>query len=230
MSLNNIRIKPKDAASVIIIKYYRGKYYALMGRRPSDSKFMPGVYVFPGGALEKDDFYISKYYNLKNNLSNFKNKAYSNNHSMAIQLAAIRETAEETGLFLGKKRNIININSFPKKNIWSKFYTKSLIPEIDKLIFLGRAITPSFMKIRFHARFFIALSDNFEGEINSNGELEKLDWINIKNVKSMNIADVTEFMIEQVIRLEGNFKNILNNYKHPMFTWRNKKKWVKWEK
>ncbi len=230
MSLNNIRIKPKDAASVIIIKHYKGKLYTLMGRRPLDSKFMPGVYVFPGGALEKDDFYIGKHYNLKNNLSNLKNKTYSNNHSIAIQLAAIRETAEETGLFLGKKSNIKNIKRFPKKNIWSEFYNKSLIPDIDKLIFLGRAITPSFMRIRFHARFFIALSDNFEGEIKSNGELEKLDWIDIKKVRSMNIADVTEFMIEQVMKLEGNFKKILKNYKHPMFTWRNKKKWVKWEK
>ena len=86
------------------------------------------------------------------------------------------------------------------------------------------------MKIRFHARFFIAFFDDFVGNINSNGELEKLDWFNVKEVKYLNVADVTEFMIDQIINAKENFGRFQKNYKHPMFTWRNKKKWVKWEK
>ena len=53
-SINKTTI-PRDASSVIIIKKYN-KLYVLMGRRPRTSKFMPGIYVFPGGALDKSDF------------------------------------------------------------------------------------------------------------------------------------------------------------------------------
>ncbi len=230
MKNKNIRTKPRDASSIIILKHSNDKLFTLMGRRPLTSKFMPGVFVFPGGALEKDDFYIGRHYNLVSKIPRFKDKSYSNNHSVAIQLAAIRETAEETGLFLGKKKKYVNKNHFPKNTIWSTFLENSLNPEIDKLIFLGRAITPSFMKIRFHARFFIAYINNFEGKISSNGELEKLKWVNVNRVKSLKVADVTEFMIEQIIKLEGKPESFLKNYKHPMFTWRNKKRWIKWEK
>ena len=230
INLHNKIVKPKDASSIIVLKRNKGKVMVLMGRRPLTAKFMPGVYVFPGGAVEKDDFKIGKYYNLTSKLSKSKDKASSTNHSIAIQLAAIRETAEETGLFLGKRQTIIEPAIFPKNNIWLPFYNQSLNPEIFKLIFLGRAITPSFMKIRFHARFYIAFFEDFVGNINSNGELEKLDWFNIREVKHLNVADVTEFMIDEIISAEENFENFLKNYKHPMFTWRNKKRWVKWEK
>lgn len=230
MNSSKIRVKPSDAASIIIIKRQKDNIFVLMGRRPLESKFMPGIYVFPGGSLEKDDFYINKYYKLKTNSSRLHDKTYSDNHSIAIQLAAIRETAEETGLFLGKKNDVENLEDFSEKNVWFNFYNKSLIPDIEKLIFLGRAITPSFMKIRFHARFFIAFIEDFEGKVTSNGELEELNWININDISLINIADVTEFMLEQIANLKIDFKKNIINYKHPMFTWRNKKRWIKWEK
>ena len=48
-------IKPKDASTLIIIKNDRKNTHVLMGQRSIKSKFMPGVFVFPGGAIEKDD-------------------------------------------------------------------------------------------------------------------------------------------------------------------------------
>ena len=40
--------KPKDASTLIIIRKNKEKTFVLMGQRPMQSKFMPGVYVFPG--------------------------------------------------------------------------------------------------------------------------------------------------------------------------------------
>ena len=65
--------------------------------------------------------------------------------------------------------------------------------------------------------------------IKTNGELEDLEWINILDVKKKNIADVTEFMIEQLIKLNGNFTVFDKEFSYPMFTWKNRKVWVKWE-
>ena len=53
--------KPRDAASIIIYKEKNNKYYVLMGKRSVKSKFMPSIYVFPGGAVDKIDYKANEY-------------------------------------------------------------------------------------------------------------------------------------------------------------------------
>ena len=101
----NKRNLPRDASSVLIIKKKNNKLRVLMGRRPAKSKFMPGIYVFPGGAIDKTDYQINKLFNLSTKLEKGLLKSRSNKHTIAIMLAAIRETAEECGLFLAEKKN-----------------------------------------------------------------------------------------------------------------------------
>ena len=99
-----------------------------------------------------------------------------------------------------------------------------------KIIFFGRAITPSSLKIRFHARFFIAFYDDFIGTIKTNGELENLKWFSLQEAKEKNIADVTEFMLNEIIKLDNNYLSLSRKKIFPMFTWKNKKRWIKWGK
>lgn len=221
--------KPKDAASLIIIRNYKKNIYILMGKRPNTSRFMPGVYVFPGGGLEKIDFSCRKYFKINIKPHRNKLKTRDESHALALFYTAVRETYEETGLYLSRKANK-NFNSSILKGLFKYNYDRySLIPDISKLIFFGRAITPSIIKKRFHARFFISYYENFNGVLRTNGELEDLKWVELKEAKKKKIADVTEFMIEQLINLKENSNLIVKNYAYPMFTWRKKKKWVKWE-
>ncbi len=222
--------KPRDATSVIIIKKNKSNCYVLMGRRPITSRFMPGVYVFPGGAVDKEDYKVSDLIGSKISISRSKLKTRSIRQSNALLFSAIRETAEETGLYLGiKTKTAIKFNN-NEKDFWSEVLNKKYFsPNIDGLTFFGRAITPSFLKTRYHARFFIALHENFFGKIETNGELEDLNWINIKETDAINMADVTDFMIKQILRINGNIKKMSKKFSYPMFTWRNKKRWVKWE-
>ena len=222
-------IKPKDASTLIIIKNDKKNTYVLMGQRSMKSKFMPGVYVFPGGVLERKDYLTKNIFNPNIAPHRHKLKTRNESHAIAIFYAAIRETFEETGLYLSQKAqhpiNPIFLEGIYRENL-NKY---SLIPDINKLIFFGRAITPSFLKRRYHARFFLSLFENFNGDLKDNGELENLSWINIYEAKNKNIADVTEFMIDQVISLKGNLRLFDNKFSYPMFTWRNKKRWIKWE-
>ena len=78
-----------------------------------------------------------------------------------------------------------------------------MVPSFNNLKYFARAITPTFLKIRFHARFFIA-NHNFIGKIKSNGELENLGWYEINKAKLLPIADVTEFLIDRLINLNDN--------------------------
>lgn len=222
-------VRPKDASTIIIIKRVKNKSYVLMGRRPLSSRFMPGVYVFPGGVVEKSDLLVNKFFNLSSNLSSKKTKARSDSHTVSLLLAAIRETAEETGLFLVNQKLFKKSLPLNIDNTWQYFVKKSYKPNINKLFFFGRAITPSSLKIRFHARFFISFFNDFKGKLKTNGELENLDWILLSKVRNYKIADVTEFMINEIIRLDGNYNSLPNKITFPMFTWKNNKRWIKWE-
>ena len=44
------------------------------------------------------------------------------------------------------------------------------------------------------------------------------------------MADITEFMIEQIKNIKFRTENISKDFSYPMFTWRNKKRWIRWEK
>ena len=110
---------------------------------------MPGVYVFPGGKLEKEDFLVNKIFNLNSHISIKKTKTRSNRHTIALLLAAIRETSEETGLYLVSKNSKKNNSIFSSSNPWQEYFQNSYTPCINKLLFFGRAITPSSLKIRF---------------------------------------------------------------------------------
>ena len=225
----NIPIKPRDAASVIIYKKQNKKYYVLMGKRSIKSKFMPSIYVFPGGAVDKVDYQVKNLFNLPININKNKIKTRSDNHTRAIMLAGIRETAEECNLFLAKKNTEYKKKSPILNNSWDKFLKNSLSPCFKNLFYFGRAITPTYLRIRFHARFFIANYENFIGKIKSNGELDDLGWIEIKKAKLLPIADVTEFLIDRLINLKENKKLFDKKKSYPMFTRKNNKEWVKWD-
>ena len=48
-------VRPRDAASLILLRGEGRALEVLAGRRPLNVKFMPGVYVFPGGAIYPPD-------------------------------------------------------------------------------------------------------------------------------------------------------------------------------
>lgn len=232
VNIKNIIVRPKDASSLIILKKNRDETFVLMGKRPLSSRFMPGVFVFPGGVLEKEDRLANKFFNLKSNSYKNKNnfKANSISHAQSLLLTAIRETAEETGLYLAKKKNYEKKQFNISNSTWQKFIKNLYFPSIDKLFFFGRAITPSTIKIRFHARFFIAFYENFIGEIESNGELEDIGWYSLKDAKKNNIADVTEFIIDEISKYNNNYSKLPYKKSFPMFTWKYNKRSIKWDK
>ena len=225
-------IRPKDASTLIIIRKNKKKTFVLMGQRPMQSRFMPGVYVFPGGVTEKEDLQAYKFFKLKPNKKVNKKalKSYSNLHCQSLLLTAIRETAEETGLYLAESDKNPSKPFINGESSWNHFTKKSYVPNIHKLLFFGRAITPSKLKIRFHARFFIAFYEDFVGQMKANRELENLGWITLNEAKNKKIADVTEFMLDEIIKLNNNYSNLSNKKFFPMFTWRKSKRWIKWDK
>ena len=176
--------RPRDAASVLIWRAQAQGLEVLMGRRGSRARFVPGVYVFPGGVLEPRDRMVSARlgahpFSLSPGLDGNPSLA------RALACAAVREVHEETGLQL-------------RASVHADAATADDLPDLSTLRFLGRAITPTNSRMRFHARFFAAPVASFTGELAGDGELSDLQWVGLDNPARLPMVDVTELMLSEL--------------------------------
>jgi 8-oxo-dGTP pyrophosphatase MutT (NUDIX family) len=49
-------VRPRDAASLIVLRHGRGAPEVLLGMRAAGHRFMPNRLAFPGGAVDRADF------------------------------------------------------------------------------------------------------------------------------------------------------------------------------
>ncbi len=177
--------RPRDAASLILVRGRGASLEVLLGRREPRSSFMPSVWVFPGGRLDPADWRRP----VASELDAESRRALSHHTTLdrarALGVAALRETCEETGLALGHGD------------------ADDLVADLAALTYVGRAITPTTSPTRFHARFFSARVTRARGTLRSNGELLGLRWFRIGEAQSLPIIDVTHAMLEEVARRES---------------------------
>src|SRR4051794_21169403 len=99
-------LRPRDAATLILIDRADGAFKALMGRRHARHAFMPGKFVFPGGRTDPADARIAVAEDLQpRELATLTigNKSLSAVRARAVALSAIREAYEEAGLLIGRR-------------------------------------------------------------------------------------------------------------------------------
>lgn len=176
------RPRPRDAASLVLVRRDLGEPRVLMGRRASRHDFMPGVHVFPGGGVEAGDPSAAATTELRPAVARQLETLWPARRGRALAVAALRETFEETGLALGD------------------LHDGRLRPALHHVDYIGRAITPARSPKRFHARFFLADAVHLRGTLAGSGELLELSWYGIEEALSLNIIDVTAYVLEEVIR------------------------------
>lgn len=185
-------VKPKNAASLIIYRQARGELEVLMGCRNRKARFKPGVYVFPGGMIERSDNFVKPATKLSGRFAAKMGVANSKPRAQALAMGAIRETFEEVGLYLGAT---VNFSASPHPH-WHAFQERRLAPHLSPLDYIGRAITPSHQPIRFDARFFSVGFENVDGDLKDNGELTDLRWIKLSKRDDFNMMKVTHLMLD----------------------------------
>jgi len=197
---------------MILLRSQGGSREVLMGRRSKKSRFMPDVYVFPGGGLERDDGNVNSISELDSSIIPYMSVAGRLNHARRLAIAAIRETFEETGLMVGESGDVGNLDH----PVWSLFREQKCVPSLSGLEYIGRAITPAYLPMRFHARFFLHETTRDLGQIGGDGELVDLQWLETHDALALPLADVTEFMLRHVIDLmQSNSRTI----RYPLFTY-----------
>lgn len=151
-----------------------------MGRRARRHRFLPDMYVFPGGGVDPGDHRVTPLTPLRAEVARLLEQNARHARARALAVAAVRETWEETGLALGEVRDGV------------------LHPALDELDHIVRAITPTASPIRFHARFFVAEAARLQGTLRGNGELLDLDWRRIERCLALPLADITEFVLGEL--------------------------------
>jgi 8-oxo-dGTP pyrophosphatase MutT (NUDIX family) len=200
--LSSPYVRPKDAATLILVDRSGRMPKVLLGKRHHGHKFMPGKFVFPGGRVDPADrrmpFARPLDPHAEANLMK-RLKRPSAAKARAFALAAIRETYEETGLLLGV-RNAMAMKA--PRGPWGAFAAANILPDLATLRFIGRAITPPGRPRRFDTRFFTmdasAVAHRIEGATGPDAELVELVWMTLEEAKQLDMAAVTGVMLEEL--------------------------------
>jgi 8-oxo-dGTP pyrophosphatase MutT (NUDIX family) len=179
-------VRPRDAASLILLRGSGRELELLAGRRPLSVRFMPGVYVFPGDAEDNRAW-----------------PAETGSASLPPRLqrcarAALRETWEEVGVMLGRPGAPAPLNGSAAANAYA---ARGVSADFGLLTYVGRAITPSTVFRRFNTRFFVADGEHVVGEPVASDELEDVAWHPIGRRELAPFRDVSRFMLAQAIAL-----------------------------
>ena len=182
----------RDAASLLVISPETPRR-VLMGRRPENARFMPGVYVFPGGAVEPGDDRVPVAAGFSPGDAR-RMQAPDEALARALGVAAVRETFEETGLLCACGR----------ATHWEAVTGGRAALDLSRLNYLGRALTPPVSRIRFHARFFYVVAPSVRRAPAPSEELGDPRWVDPAAPGTLPIARVTRFMLEELARRLGN--------------------------
>jgi 8-oxo-dGTP pyrophosphatase MutT (NUDIX family) len=200
--------EPRNAATLMLIDRSGPTPRVLLGRRHHGHKFMPGKFVFPGGRLEPHDAAMSRISDLHPDIETKLNTRVASpgaDFARALALTAIRETAEETGLLLGVKRD--EPPQTPGE-IWAEFARAKVHPDLGQIHFIARAITPPRRPKRFDTRFFTAdatsIAHTIEGVVGPDSELVELTWAPISEAARLDMPTITGVILEELLaRIEA---------------------------
>ncbi len=190
-------VRPRDAATLIVLRRDGPKLRVLMGRRHGGHSFMPDKWVFPGGRIDPSDFRAPVAAELRPEVAERLARAGGlPRRTRALALAAIRETFEETGLLLARPGKFHRVVAGP----WRDFLAQDVLPDLSAVDFIARAVTPPMVPKRFDARFFMADAENLvslERQADC-GELDEIAWFELEAALALDLPTVTEFVLKEI--------------------------------
>jgi 8-oxo-dGTP pyrophosphatase MutT (NUDIX family) len=189
--------RPRDAATLVLVRRDSDKPRVLMGQRAKGHVFMPNKWVFPGGRVERADALAPAKTELTHDVETRLADGKVRRKPRAFALAAVRETFEETGLIVGKP----GAHSSAVPAGWGEYCEHNAAAELDKLDFVCRAITPPHRARRFDARFFFAYAEDVlldDRPHRSSGEILHIEWFTFEEAAALDLPSVTRIVIGEI--------------------------------
>ncbi|GGY86029.1 MBL fold metallo-hydrolase [Marinobacter zhanjiangensis] len=176
----------RPAATLAITRDSDEGLQVLLMQRTWDASFMPGFYVFPGGAVDESDQRCAPY------VTGGDDSSVSHDMSIGIggshyMIAAIRESFEEAGVLLALDEQG---NTLPPEHpvfrerdgmiagdqtLAALCHQHGLTLPLDRVAYLAHWITPPGPPRRFDTRFFVAAMP--EGQQPDHDRVETIDHI-----------------------------------------------------
>ncbi|OJG00247.1 NUDIX hydrolase [Pararhizobium antarcticum] len=182
-------LRPRDAASIMLLDRSNADVRVLVGRRHRAHVFMPDVHVFPGGRRDAGDRLIRWNSDINpavlDRLKAGCGPRATESRLRAIALAALRELHEEASIAIG--------------SVSSANTTLPFLPDLANLRYIARAITPPGYPRRFDTHFFAVFVDEAgidPMDIRDSRELEDLRWIDVNDVSSVTMPDITGIILD----------------------------------
>ncbi len=216
--MNHGYMRPRDAATLILVDTSDTTPRILMGKRHESHRFMPGKFVFPGGRVNMVDSRIKPLtpleWQTEQHLSLQLNARAGKNKPQALALAAIREMFEETGLLIGREVDKPIKSRSPS---WQAFFDHNVMPALDQLAFIARAVTPPGRPRRFDTRFFMCDTNSVAKheilEASPTNELLELNWLTKEEALEKDLAQITQVVLGEVeARLNGDMDRPIPYY------------------
>jgi 8-oxo-dGTP pyrophosphatase MutT (NUDIX family) len=162
--------KPRRASTVILIRDKGGEFQVFLLKRSGGSGFFPGNYVFPGGALDPEDWnreLWKAHVDMEpKEVSRRLGGGLSEEEVFAFGVASIRETFEEAGVLLANRSgqtegNLKQVCERRMTDGLHKGWVEDLVVShgwtlaFAMLARWAHWITPELMGRRFDTRFFL---------------------------------------------------------------------------
>lgn len=181
-------VRPRDAATLLVLDTSDREARLLMGQRHHGLKFMPGKFVFPGGRVEPQDYLASVGSRMpgpiRTKLLRHLSGSPHPQRAYAMIHAALRETQEETGIVIGNGAKIGSTNASP---------------DFEGFSLLARAITPAGRPRRFDTRFFVVSADRItERTAIVDGEFIAIEWFTLPEARQQDLPSITRMILEDL--------------------------------
>lgn len=192
-------IRPRDAATLLILDRSGADVRVLMGRRHMSHVFMPGMFVFPGGRVDPTDSrvpVVADYHpDVAARLAARPKGKLSLSRLKAFTVAAVRETYEEAGIFVGRRTG----RSWRAPGDLMAFAERGIELDLSPFRMIARAITPPGRPRRFDTRFLAvfsdAIADRLPNAAGPSGELEDVAWLTLAETRDLELPVITQTIL-----------------------------------
>lgn len=193
MTATSARAELRPAATILLLRDAAAGPEVFMLQRTQDAVFLPGAYVFPGGAIDatdRDPAVARRVLGLDDEGASAKLGISSG--GLAFWIAAARECFEEAGILLAvdEKGTAIALERVEALERWrgplnagersfaELLEAEDLYVPAGEIVYFSHWITAAGRPRRFNTRFFVARAPQGQGGAHDDSETVHSVWVN----------------------------------------------------
>jgi 8-oxo-dGTP pyrophosphatase MutT (NUDIX family) len=166
-------VQPRNASTVVLLRPAdNDAFEILLTRRSPQMPFLGGYYVFPGGAVHRDDYSA---------------KVLERCRGLGV-LLCLTESGDEVDLrdpstrdrFELKRRAIVK----NELDVGSFLESENLICDLSRVVYFDHWVTPAIYSVRFDTRFYIAKLPNYQVPLAASEEVIDSLWVSPQDALS----------------------------------------------